>query len=276
VVSTTTVFGHNIAKGRVDEHSPYQPDLGEYGASKARAERYCLQRANSSAKTRIVVLNPSSIYGRGGWLFTEFPLRAARAGQFAWIEEGLGNFNYTFVDNFVDALLLAAQATCAHGQRFIISDGMCRIREFLTPILGCWGEGLTSCTRQELADRDAAQRPTFRELLRAMMNPEVREMCRRLPIVAAAKTFADTHFENTYARLRATFDATAPAPIERHQRIANVPLWLADIFGPMTLECSSDKAKELLGWTPRVTLEEGQRVSVAWLRELGLYADGVG
>src|SRR5262249_49342385 len=76
VVRTAYVFGRPA--GIVDETKPYQPDGGEYGASKAEMERWCLARARSSGLTRLVVLNPSCVYGPWGGAYSELPASLAR------------------------------------------------------------------------------------------------------------------------------------------------------------------------------------------------------
>ena len=268
VVSTTTVFGHTTTVGVVDEGSAYRPDLGEYGSSKAQAEKYCLQRARTSDRTRIVVLNPSSIYGPGASLFGEFPVRAASAKQFCWVDEGVGKLNYTFVENFVDALLLAAQRPGAHGQRFIINDGTCTLRDFLTPLLGRWADGLPAYTHEELAKQSTGG-ATFRDLLRAMANDEVVRVLGGIPIVRFAKNFASNHMEGLYESVRTAWCVEQPSPALL-AGATRPPAWLAEIFGPMQIECSSAKARKVLGWEPVVTLREGQDVTVGWLNQLGL------
>src|SRR5262249_31586031 len=61
VLSTMYVFGRPETDALVDETWPYAPVGGEYGASKAAMERWCLARARSSGRTRVVVLNPSCV-----------------------------------------------------------------------------------------------------------------------------------------------------------------------------------------------------------------------
>jgi nucleoside-diphosphate-sugar epimerase/predicted dehydrogenase len=274
VVSTTTVFGHTRTAGVVDETSPYRPDLGEYGKSKTEAEKYCLERALSSSRTRIVVLNPVSIYGPGGSLFTEYPIRAARAGAFCWIEDGRGRLNYTFVDNVVDALVLAAQCAAAHGQRFIIGDGICSVREFLLPLLGEWAANLNSYTRRELVERHRANQATFRELFGALGSDEMIRVLNRMPAFQKVKRFASRHFGSPYQKLHSRRRSGIGSREQAGTKEQAPPLWLADIFGPMAIECSSAKARTVLGWAPIVDLEEGQRRTVAWLRHLGLVESG--
>src|SRR5262249_39179921 len=106
VLSTVYVFGRPSA--HVDETWPYKPTARVYGTSKAAMERWCLRRAGTSQKTRIVILNPSCVYGPRGQTYTQLPVQLAHQGAFCWIEAGSGSANYTFVGNLVDAMLLAA------------------------------------------------------------------------------------------------------------------------------------------------------------------------
>ena len=66
VLSTMYVFGFPETDEPVDETAPYRPYGGVYARSKAVMERWCLRRAATSGATRIVVLNPSCVFGPGG------------------------------------------------------------------------------------------------------------------------------------------------------------------------------------------------------------------
>lgn len=269
VVSTASVFGLPRATTPIDERFPYRPALGEYGRSKAKAERYALQRAKNSSNTRIVVINPSAVYGPSGSLFTEFPARAVREGRFCWIEDGRGKLNYVYVDNLVDALLLAAQNPKAHGERFIINDGVTTFRKFLTPLLHGYTDTLPSLTRRQLVDMEHSDRPGFRNLLRALTSDEMMAVFNGMTVLAVPKRFVARRLAPFYQRLklkrRALQAPGSASPIVRP------PFWLADIFGPIEIEFSSAKARDVLGWSPRVTLEEGIQASIEWLRYVGLY-----
>ena len=127
-------------------------------------------------------------------MFTEFPVRAARAEQFAWIEQGRGKLNYTFVENVVDALVLAASCVKAHGENFIISDGVCTFRQFLTLLLGPMAETLPSYTRSELIEQERLSRPTWRDLVRGLMNDEVMHAVNGIPVLSNSKKFIEKRF----------------------------------------------------------------------------------
>ena len=48
------------------------------------------------------------------------------------------------------------------------------------------------------------------------------------------------------------------------------PVWLVELFGPNKTRFSAEKAKKVLGWSPLVSLEEGQKKTLAWLESVGL------
>ena len=159
VLSTIYVFGD--AEGVVDESHPYKPKGGRYGTEKAQMERWCLSQSASSSPTRIVILNPSCVSAQADQPTAKFLIEWRSRGCFCWIEQGRGIANFCFVDNLVDAMLLAARTAEAHGQRFIINDGTCTWREFLAPLVGGDFVLWQSLTARELADLDRAARPRW-------------------------------------------------------------------------------------------------------------------
>ncbi|MDP9171848.1 MAG: NAD-dependent epimerase/dehydratase family protein [Acidobacteriota bacterium] len=276
VVSTATVFGNPKTDRPVDETFPYLPALGAYGRNKVKAEEYCLARAKTSGSTRIVVINPGSIYGPCGRLFTSLPARAVREGYFGWIDDGSGRVNYTFVENVVDALILAASSPRAHGQNFIISDGACSFREFLGPMLGSVADKIPSYTRQQALALEKAARPGFRDLIRALTGPDVMRVVNGLPLFSAPKKFIEKRFGGAYKKAQRARATLHSDKVEQSDRGVGgpPPSWMVDIFGPSTTEYSSAKAREILGWAPLVPLDEGVRACRWWLGTVGMLEPG--
>jgi nucleoside-diphosphate-sugar epimerase/predicted dehydrogenase len=269
VVVTSTMYVFGNPPGTVDESAPYRPTGGEYGVTKAEMERWCLARAAESRKTRIAVLNPSCVYGPRGKTYSELPARLARQQAFCWIEEGRGAANYTYVTNVVDAMLEAALRPEAHGQRFIINDGVTTWRAFLEPVLAPWLEGIQSYTKAELLGLGRQSRKGLREILAAIARAsEVRTAIRETAVgglaVAAVRRYRPSLIPAPAAAppiLRTSKEGGTSAPA----------LWLADLFGPGTSRFSAGKASRLLGWMPRVDLVEGQRRTIEYLQYMNLW-----
>jgi nucleoside-diphosphate-sugar epimerase/predicted dehydrogenase len=267
ILSTAYVFGRPA--GIVDETRPYQPDGGEYGASKAEMERWCLARARSSGPTRLVVLNPSCVYGPWGGAYSELPASLARGQAFCWIESGIGSANYNFVGNLVDAILLASEKPEAHGQRFLINDGVTTWREFLGPFVEPWQKEILSYTKQDLLELELETRDGVLKAMRKLSaSPDVRRIVKRTAVGAAAVALANRYFPSAIPRgapggasgnnglaKRASETTAPPQP----------PCWLADLYGNSSTAYSSEKAKSILGWRPAIDLAEGQRRTVEHL-----------
>jgi len=257
VLSSMYVFGQ-ADKAQIDENSPYRPTGGEYGSSKAKMEKWCLARARTSGKTRIVVLNPSFVYGPRGEAFTLLPLNLAKKDQFCWVDGGVGSANYVYVDNVIDACLLASTTEKAHGQRFLINDGECSWKEFLTPVLGELAASVPSLTTEEILRRNREQFG-FKTLLRKLLGSEdFRAVVKALPFFPLLKKAARS--------FRPPRRAT-PGGARGTQKAAGLPPdWLPNLFRPVSVSVNCDKAQRELGWKPRVSLREGQAKTLTWLR----------
>lgn len=272
VVSTASVFGDPGGSRPVDESFPYAHSGAEYQATKEQAERWALARAKSETRTRIVVLNPSCVYGPRGGSFTEMPARLLQDGCFCWIEDGTGLANYVYVGNLVDAILLAAASPEAHGQRFIVNDGTTTWRNYFTLLFGAQrSQAIPSYTRAELAKLTERDRASLRDVAKAIVGNK--ELWRRVgdnPGLAKGKAFVERVAPHLYERVKNSRRPVSQGQIESWMPTPKPPLFLGDLFGVTTSQLSSQKARHVLGWTPRTDLISGQGISRGWLADLGL------
>jgi len=256
ILSTAYVFGRPC--GMVTEQSSYQPAGGEYGKFKAEMERWCLNRARGSGSTRIVVLNPTCVYGPWGATYSELPAKLARGGAFGWLEGGDGNANYNFVSNLIDAILLASASREAHGERFLINDGVVTWREFLEPLVTPWQQDIPSFTKDDLSRMERDGRLSVQKAIRKLLaDPGVRAIFRQTAAGVAVTSIARRYLPTLIpgaapnGSSASSGDAAMAAP--------HPPAWLADLFGNSSTVYSSEKAHRILGWHPKVDLQEGQR-----------------
>jgi nucleoside-diphosphate-sugar epimerase len=230
-------------------------------------ERWCLGRAKSSGRTRVVILNPSCVYGVQGKTYTRMPAELAEQGRFCWINEGQGIANHVYVENLVDAILLAAARPEAHGRRFIINDGCRTWREFLTPLLGEYAEGLPSYTAEQLRALNRRPPKRLRDLVRAAArSPEVVATVNEMRWLGPLKRFLLRRAPAVRDSLRRKADPGGTGP----SASPVPPDWLADLFAPTRSQFTARLAEQVLGWRPRVGLEEAMRSTAAWLREMGI------
>jgi nucleoside-diphosphate-sugar epimerase len=263
VLSTIYVFGDS--DNLVDERHPYRPKGGRYGTDKAAMERWCLARSATSSTTRIVILNPSCVFGPGGHTYIELPHQLAKMGAFCWIEGGRGIANFCFVDNLVDAILLAAVTAKAQGQRFIINDGSCTWREFLAPFVGGTPDRWQSLTACKLSDLHRAALPRWSEALRAVVADRcLRDVLKaRMPtsaVIALARRICPEFLKRVVSASTPELVSAEPMPPFKLP-----PIWLSDLFGPTRTRFSSAQAAAVLGWRPAVKLTQAQDITARWL-----------
>jgi nucleoside-diphosphate-sugar epimerase len=269
VLSTMYVFGH--PDGLVDEQSPYNPIGGSYGSAKAEMERWCLERANTSGRTRIVVVIPTCVYGPGGDTYTKLPVALAREGRFCWIENGRGLANVVYVDSLVDAIVRAAVTPAAHGQRFIVNDESLTWREFLTPLLGRWAENVTAPNAEEFARMTSvkAQHATVRDVAASVLrSPEVWNTVSRTRVANQLRPLVKKYVP-AVGRMKSRAGTKVDVP--QAAVLEPPPSWLPEVFGPTTARFSSSHATSVLDWSPTATRDAAAADSVRWLDHQKLY-----
>ena len=266
VLSTMYVFGFPKCPQRIDESFPYRPYGGEYAQSKALMERWCLERSRTSLPTRIVVLNPTCVFGTGGGAYTTLPVELARNNRFCWIDEGSGFCNYCYVSNLVDAIISASGVVAAHGNRFIINDGTVSWREFLEPFIRPFSANIRSYSATALRKLPRYGGP-FRlaDLAREVAAaPGVRNVAKRSTIIRAAFSM-----RRSMGRFRGGQGWDGNGQFKSKTLEAFPPEWLADLYSSARTTFSAEKAQKILHWQPKLSLAEAQVETVAWLVRSG-------
>ena len=108
-----------LPDGEVDESTPAEPCGWSYPDNKLAVERLLLEYGDEHGLP-VVVLQPTIVYGPFARSWTVAPVMRLRAGRLALPDNG-GLCNAVYVDDVVDALILAAQRDEAVGERFLIS-----------------------------------------------------------------------------------------------------------------------------------------------------------
>lgn len=273
VLSTMFVFGHPQTDALVDESWPYDPAGGVYGKTKAEMEKWCLQVAPSLGRTRLVVLNPSCVFGREGKAYTRQPSELAKNGAFAWWDSGVGVANFTYIDNTIDAMLLTAGHPEAAGKRFLVTDGWCSWKEFLSPLLDRPAHEFPSFSTAEFTAMKgaAARKVPFGRVLRDLpLQPTLRDWAAQQPWLAALPWVAALK-ERVKARYTSgeLYGTESPTEVRANPSAHEPELWTRTIWGPTVTRFSNARLRSL-GWSPRIDLATAQRRTVEWLREMGI------
>jgi len=138
-ISTTDVYGHP-ARAAVAESSVPGGFSNWYSQTKLEAED-AVHRAAAGGRLPAVVLRPATVYGPGSEDVVGEIAKAIRGRHMLLIGGGETGAGLCYVENLIDAILLALDLPAAAGGTFNISDGLDvswrRFSDDLAAGLGC-------------------------------------------------------------------------------------------------------------------------------------------
>jgi nucleoside-diphosphate-sugar epimerase len=136
--STTDVYGHPAEA--VDEKYTPTGFSNWYAQTKLEAEE-AVRRVEPTGALEAVILRPATVYGPGSKDVIGEIARAIRGGHMLLIDRGRAVAGLCYVDNVVDAALLALRHDAAPGHAFNVTDGLAvtwrRLADDLAAGLGC-------------------------------------------------------------------------------------------------------------------------------------------
>jgi nucleoside-diphosphate-sugar epimerase len=219
--STTDVYGY--PGGPAIDESYVPVGFSNWYSETKRAAEAEVNRAKKATAPEVVILRPATVFGPGSTNVVGEMARAVRAGHMLLVNGGRARAGLTYVENVVDAAVLALTAHTAPGHAFNLTDGLdIDWKRFLT----------------DLADGLECAAPRW-----------------SLPYgVAYSIAFS---LEKGYRLLRRVTGLRA-APLLSRQAV--------HVLG-RDQDFSNRRARELLGWTPRISYAAGLDATLAWLRE---------
>lgn len=122
LVSTTDVFGIPGGRTPLTEESPFLPWNEPYADTKIEAEKWLWQFHRESGLP-VSVIYPGWIYGPGDRAFFPGLAEAIRRGFLPMWFRGV-RLEWAYIDNMVDACVLASTHPAAAGNGYIIHDGL--------------------------------------------------------------------------------------------------------------------------------------------------------
>jgi len=118
-LSSIAVYGRYLPP-EVSEDQPHQPGRDPYAISKSEGERLALDLGKEYG-IQVVVLRPTLVYGPASPTWTIWFFQRVKYGQVVLPDFGRGRANLVYVDDLIDALLLAATVPGASNQAFNIN-----------------------------------------------------------------------------------------------------------------------------------------------------------
>jgi ornithine--oxo-acid transaminase len=219
--SSTDVYGYPGGVA-IDETHVATRFRNWYAQTKLAAEAE-VRRMEEAHPLDAVILRPATVYGPRSTDVVQEIARAMRGGNMVLVNRGRAVAGLCYVDNLMDATILALRHEAARGEAFNATDGLDVTWKQFTDGLA---EGL-GCPQARLS----------------------------LPYwLASGIGFS---LEHGYRALRRTTRLTM-RPLLSRQAV--------HVMGT-DQDFSNRKARELLGWEPRVDYSTGLEATLAWLAE---------
>lgn len=240
-LSTVSVYGE--AQGTVDEEKPYQVTGGDYGDSKIEAEKICWEFFKKGLP--VVVLRPSAIYGPYDKLWISKFAERLMSGQWGIFETmGDGQCNIVYIQDLVDAVVLALDSERAVGEAFNINGS-----DSIT-----WNDYFTAFN-EELG---------LPPLQRIGLSRSRALSAAFAPVKTTARYFL-SHYGGLITRLYQRYELVQLIMKSAEQRMKTTPgREELEMFG-RRVRYSIGKAESILGFHPQVDVKQGLSMSVKWL-----------
>jgi nucleoside-diphosphate-sugar epimerase len=220
-ISTTDIYGYP-GSGEIDESYDATSFANWYAQTKRQAEAE-VRRASATDALEAVILRPATVYGPGSEEVVGEIARAIQGRHMLLVGRGRANAGLCYIENLLDAAVLALDHDAAPGQAFNVSDGI-----------------------------DVSWRRFTDDLAAGLGCPKVRWS---IPYpLAYALGFS---LEHGYRLLRRGTGLTLPPLLSRQA---------VQVLGK-DQAFNNRKARELLGWEPRVGYASGLERTLAWLRD---------
>jgi nucleoside-diphosphate-sugar epimerase len=229
--SSVTAFGFDYPDG-VDETYPVRLTGNPYPDSKIASEQVTLQ-AHVAGAVNATIVRPGDVYGPRSRGWTLLPAKMIKSGQMVLPAGARGQIGPVYVDNLADGVMLAAASPDAVGEIFTIADGYAiDIGDFFGHYARMLGKGGNARGRA----KGSNARGRAKSGIRTLPTPLART-------IAAAGGRVEKALGRDTEMSAASID------------------YLAKRGG-----YSIEKARRILGYEPKVSLEEGMRRCEEWLR----------
>lgn len=281
-LSSAAVFSYRSEGAEIDEASPYRYTRDWYCSGKIGAEKVAI-RYFSGGGVPVTILRPTIVYGPFGDYSRE-TARLLREGRMVLIDGGKGLCNCVYVDDLVDAMLLAADSSTAVGEIFHISGTE---PVFWSDFVGGHADALEGIkrpipdkSRREVESRirlsESKLVSSYRQAMWIARDPRTHRVLLRIPIIRdgarlAKRASALLLSQPSHARLWDRFSQEPSANGRRTHGDAQLPkpLTRGELNMVTAFEktrFSIKKARQILGYDPRVDFKEGMKRTAAWIK----------
>lgn len=265
-LSTMVVFGETPAEAD-ESFEPRRMWKWPYAHHKLAAER-ALQEEHRKSGLSVKTLRLGTVYGPWGTAFTYYPIAALKSGRVVLVDEGRGISNAVYVDDVIQAMILAAEAAGPEPDTFIVkgpdSVPWKAFYEAYEAMLG-FSSTTSMSLREVRAHKAKMQRdailgaaPSAIRVLKA--DPGFKFLAGQLPLAKGAWRLVGSRFAKREAPGPALATGGGQAP---GGRLIPLPDMMWGYYASRT-EFSIRRARDVLGFAPQFTMQAGMYLTRQW------------
>ena len=276
-LSTLMVYG-NTPDGDLDETAPRCYTGAAYSDTKLDAEKLALDYVEQHGLP-VTVLQPTAVYGPFGGFWTTDTLQRLKAETVVLVNGGDGLCNAVYIDDTINAMLLAAVKEKAIGEAFLISDGQpVTWQDFFNRYARMVGSAeMVSMSADEALAAYHAQRQRKSKWLLGETTSILREeapirerLLRTRELSTLVKVSGALLPKQIRQSLKRRIGGNARTSQPQSHSKTEKPMQL---MSPLEIEFYTaktsvriDKARQMLGFQPAFDLESGMRLTEQWAR----------
>jgi nucleoside-diphosphate-sugar epimerase len=271
-MSTAAVYGITPKPGSEVEDAPVPTTGDPYCDNKARAERVVHRFVRKGLPA--VILRPSIVYGPYSAWSTRL-IHDLRGGHVVLIDGGRGACNTIYVDNLVDAVFLSIENDRAPGETFFITDGEpVTWGDFIQAHVAMMNHGspLPEMSKDEIAAQYSKQgglvTGSLKATNRVLRSRELRQLLVQIPatqrVLSGLWRWLESMPPEKRERIRSRFRGNGGSSSSTNGRYIPDEVTLAT--QTTTVFFRIDKARQILGYTPRIPFAHGIDLVEQWLR----------
>ena len=280
-ISSVAVYGNHPPADSVSEAAPARQTDMAYGNEKLEQERRVLRHWKRHG-LNIVILRPPNVYGPFA-PFTLNLINTIRSREIAIVDGGRNPCNLVYVDNLVEAILLALWKPEAVGEVFFVTDpAVVTWEQCITDHAGLVGVGVPRVAATALVPprREHIIRDSLRALPNVLADRDLRRVLARIPVVRHAERVLYNWFQSLAEETRQGIRLSLRARERVRRNGAGERQFSSDATliaaQGRAVAHSSEKARRLLGYTAPVSYGEAMSLTAQWLRHAGIiWGNGV-
>jgi nucleoside-diphosphate-sugar epimerase len=277
-VSTAAVHGLHPKTSIVYESAPYERTRDVYRASKIGAEKI-VWRYHKKYGLPVVVFRPPLIYGPNGQDWTVGIVKDIQSGA-VLVNDGSGAANLIYVDNLIDAFILAMEKVSGDGEAFFVVDDEQLSWKHVYDRYAVTLNGhppFRLMSAEEIYEQRKKNEPTTIDkwavapfmtgmgiIRNGLRSREIRNRIREIPWLRFISKILPKQIKvSLKGENESVFMETATQPQSNTLRLPSRDM--VELCASQS-RFSNEKIKKIFGYTQRITFEEGMDLTCSWLR----------